>query len=58
VSGLVVEKLLADLRARDIHVEVDGDRIRVDAPKGVITTEELTVLRSRKGIRPLSCGKA
>ena len=48
MNGLVVEKLLADLRARDVLVEVDGDRIRVDAPKGVVTTEELAVLRSQK----------
>ena len=43
-----MEKLLADLRARDVHVKVEGDRIRVDAPKGAITTEELAALRSRK----------
>ena len=48
MSGLALEKLLADLRTRDVHLEVDGGRIRVDAPKGVITPEELAVLHSRK----------
>ena len=48
MSGLTVDKLLADLRARDVHLRVDGDTIHVDAPKGAITTEELDVLRSRK----------
>jgi len=48
VSGLAVDKLLAELRTRDVHLKVDGDRIHVDAPKGALTAEELAVLRSRK----------
>jgi hypothetical protein len=38
--SLVIE-LLAKLRARDVRLEVDGDLLRYDAPKGVLTPDLL-----------------
>jgi TubC N-terminal docking domain len=40
--------LLADLRAHDIRLVRDGDRLTVDAPRGTVTPELLEALRLAK----------
>jgi amino acid adenylation domain-containing protein len=39
---------VADLRARDVKLWLDGDRLRVNAPAGTLTTELQAELRQRK----------
>lgn len=41
-------KLVDDLIARGVQFSVDGDRLRIDAPPGVVTPEVLEVLRHLK----------
>ena len=41
-------ELLRDLSAAGVEVRRDGDRLRVRAPKGVITTELLDRLKAEK----------
>lgn len=43
-----VRALLADLRARDVRVWVDEDRLRCNAPVGAITPELRATMRERK----------
>ncbi|MGE5466161.1 MAG: thioesterase domain-containing protein [Ignavibacteria bacterium] len=43
-----VAAFLAELRRRDIRVWADGERLRCDAPSGVLTPELREELRSRK----------
>lgn len=45
---MTVPALLAELRSRDIHVWADGDRLRCDAPAGVLTSELRDQLQRRK----------
>ena len=45
---MTVSALLAELRSRDIHVWADGDRLRCDAPAGVLTSELRDQLQRRK----------
>ena len=40
--------LLARVRAADIHLEVNGDRLVVDAPKGAMTSELRAELQQHK----------
>jgi thioesterase domain-containing protein len=40
---------LAELRSRDVQLWADGDRLRCDAPTGVLTPELREQLRQRKG---------
>ncbi len=44
-----VTGLLAELRARDIHVRADGDRLQCNAPADALTPELREQLRLRKG---------
>ncbi len=48
MSGPPVGQILAELRARNVQFEVDGDRVHVNAPKGAISEQQLQVLRSQK----------
>ncbi len=48
MSGPPVGQILAELRARDVQFEVDGDRVHVNAPKGTISEQQLQVLRSQR----------
>jgi len=41
--------LLSELRSRGINVREDGDRVKCDAPPGVLTPALLEVLRRRRG---------
>jgi ribosomal protein L40E len=41
--------LLSDLRARGVHLEPQGDRLRVVAPRGVLTADLRAVLAEHKG---------
>jgi thioesterase domain-containing protein len=43
-----VSDFLAELRSRDIHVGIDGDRLRCNAPAGMLTPELREQLRQRK----------
>jgi thioesterase domain-containing protein len=45
---VMVPALLEELRSRDIHVWMDGDRLRCSAPTGVLTPELRDHLRARK----------
>jgi amino acid adenylation domain-containing protein len=45
----VIPALLAELRARDIHVWVDGDQLQCNAPAGRLTPELRDRLQQRKG---------
>ena len=36
---MTAAELLAELRRLDVHVVLDGDRLRLDAPAGVLTEE-------------------
>jgi hypothetical protein len=40
--------LVADLRARDVRLTVAGDRVHVDAPRGVLTAADRAALRRHK----------
>lgn len=40
--------LLGNLRSRDAHLEVDGERLLVDAPNGTITEEVRASLAEQK----------
>ena len=42
------QALLARLRERDIQLTADGDRLVVDAPRGLLTDQLRGVLRNRK----------
>ncbi len=44
-----VEILLAELRKRDVQLRVDGDRLRCNAPPGVLSAEMQILLRKHKG---------
>ena len=44
----MVPSLLSELRSRDIKVWADGDRLRCDAPAGVLTPELREQLQQRK----------
>ena len=46
---MTIPALLAELRSRDIRVWADGDRLRCNAPAGVLTPELRDQLRQRKG---------
>jgi thioesterase domain-containing protein len=46
---MTVTGLLAELRARDIHVRADGDQLRCNAPADALTPELRDQLRLRKG---------
>jgi hypothetical protein len=41
-------KLIEELRSRGVVVEASGDRLRVDAPKGVVTEELREALAEHK----------
>lgn len=43
-----VSDLLADLGRRDIHIKLDGDRLRFNAPAGALTPDLRDLLRDRK----------
>jgi thioesterase domain-containing protein len=43
-----VAELLSELRRLDAHVVLDGDRLRLNAPTGVLTERHRQELRSRK----------
>ena len=43
-----VAELLSELRGLDAHIELDGDRLRVNAPAGVLTDDHRRQLRERK----------
>lgn len=43
-----VAELLAELRRLDAHIELDGDRLRLNAPAGVLTDDLRGQLRERK----------
>lgn len=45
---MTVAELLAELRELDAHIELDGDRLRLNAPAGVLTPEHRTELQQRK----------
>lgn len=45
---MTCEALIAELRARGVHLDPAGDRLRVDAPKEVLTEDLLAELRSHK----------
>jgi len=45
---VTASELLADLRARGVVVEARGDRLRLDAPAGVLTDELRDVVRAHK----------
>jgi thioesterase domain-containing protein len=45
---MTVTGLLAELRARDIHVQADGDKLRCNAPAEALTPELRDQLRLRK----------
>ncbi len=45
---MTVADLLAELRKRDVHVVLEGDRLRLNAPTGVLTDEHKRDLASRK----------
>ena len=47
-ATLSVAELLAELNARDVRLWLDGDQLRVDAPKGALTPELLKQLKSAK----------
>ncbi|HKQ05764.1 MAG TPA: hypothetical protein VJ464_11570 [Blastocatellia bacterium] len=36
---MTVFRLLSDLRKRDVRIEANGDRLRINAPCGVLTPE-------------------
>ena len=40
--------VLADLRRRGVRLIVDGDRLRLDAPRGVLSLAEVEGLRREK----------
>ncbi len=42
------DELLIELKARGVSLEVDGDRLRVDAPKGAVTPELREALAAHK----------
>jgi thioesterase domain-containing protein len=44
-----VVAFLAELRSRDVQLAADGERLRCDAPAGVLTPELRDELRQRKG---------
>lgn len=48
MSGSSVTQLLADLRARDVRLMVNGDSIRVNAPRGTLSQAQLHLLRAEK----------
>ena len=45
---MTAEILLADLSARGIVVTVVGDSIELDAPAGILTDDDVVVLRDHK----------
>ena len=45
---MTVESLLAELRARDIHLWAEGDQVKVNAPAGAMTPELREQLGQRK----------
>ncbi|MEM7417080.1 MAG: amino acid adenylation domain-containing protein, partial [Gemmatimonadota bacterium] len=47
-SSMTLGALVSELRARGIHVAVDGDRLRVSAPEGAITEELRQAIGARK----------
>lgn len=40
-------ELLVELRARGVVIEASGDRLKVDAPKGIVTPELREALADR-----------
>ena len=46
---MTLTAFLAALRSRDIQLRADGERLRCDAPAGVLTSELRDQLRERKG---------
>ena len=48
MSRDAVSSLLAELRQRDVQLELRGDRIHVDAPKGVLSDTDRAALRSER----------
>lgn len=44
-----IPELLANLAVKDIKVWVEGDRLRCNAPAGILTAESSDQLRNRKG---------
>jgi hypothetical protein len=45
---MTLEKLLADLRDRGVALAVDGDNLRIRAPRGVLTAADRAALAERK----------
>ena len=45
---MTVGELLAELRRREVTIGVDGDRLRVSAPKGALTPELHAAIAARK----------
>ena len=41
-----VDSLLSELRGRDVRFELRGDRVHVDAPKGIVSDSEREFLKS------------
>ena len=56
-NNVSAERLLEDLRARDIRLRVEGGDLRVSAPPGALTAELREVLRRRKS-ELLTCVQA
>lgn len=44
----MISKFVEGLKARGFYMRVHGDRLRLDAPKGVLTPDTLGMLKSRK----------
>lgn len=57
---MTARELLARLAALDVLIEPAGDKLRVDAPKGVLTDELWSLIRAHKAelLRLLSAGEA
>lgn len=45
---MIVKDFLSHLIQRDVHLSASGDKLTVDAPKGILTNYERTQLRVHK----------
>ena len=44
----MIAEIIANLKAKDIHVAIRGGKLKVDAPTGVLTDALLALLRKNK----------